>query len=96
MKVYVDRNHCGVYQTACESCFGGRIQVHFGDRPEGLDVVEVAGCVLEIKDEEDRDNITFIIKDRDGSQKELRVDQENWPEAYDSWLMLYEKQQSEK
>ncbi len=96
MKVYLDRNHCEVYQPACESCFGGRIQVHFGDRPEGMDVMEVAGCVLEIQDEDDRDNVTFFIKDRDGTEKQLDVNQENWPDAYDSWLHLYETQQVDK
>ena len=64
--------------------------------PEGMDVIEVAGCVVEIEDEENRDNITFFIKDRDGTEKQLEVNQENWPDAYDSWLLMYEKQQVDK
>lgn len=95
MKVYMDRNHCETYQAGCESCFGGRIEVHFGDRDFGPDL-DVGGCVMKITEEDRQDTVTFFIKDRDGSDKELVVNKQNWPDAYDSWMQLYEQQQAEK
>jgi hypothetical protein len=95
MKVYLDRNHCSVYQPGCESCFGGRVEVFFGERTYGLDM-DVAGCVMEIAEEDDRESVTFFIKDRDGSDKELVVNKENWPDAYESWMTLYEKQHADE
>ena len=94
MKVYLDRNHCDVYNAGCESCFGGRIEVFFGDRSFGPEM-DVAGCVMDIKEEDKKEKITFYIKDRDGSDKVLNVDKENWPDAYDSWMDMYEKQKTE-
>ncbi|MDH5605743.1 MAG: hypothetical protein OEY93_02540 [Anaerolineae bacterium] len=91
MKVYIDRNHCTVHQSACESCFGGRIEVHFTGS-SSTSSLEVAGCVMEIDEEDDLKNITFFIQDRNGMDKILKVDENNWPEAYDSWIRLYEKQ----
>jgi hypothetical protein len=83
----MDRNHCQLSQAACESCFGGRIELReFGE----------AGCVMDVRDEDDTEKITFFIKDRDGSNKVLHVNQENWPEAYNSWMLLYQKQQAAK
>ncbi|MFC1936586.1 hypothetical protein ACFLYP_02840 [Chloroflexota bacterium] len=93
MKVYIDRNHCDIYQAGCESCFGGRVEFFFGGREFGLDM-DVGGCVMEIEEEDERDQLSFYIKDRDGEDKELHIDRENWPEAYDSWMQLYEKQQA--
>jgi len=86
MEVYMDRNHCQLSQAACESCFGGQIMVWD---------FEIDGCIMEIKEEEDKDNITFYIKDHDCSDKVLYVNKDNWPDAYDSWLLLWEKQQEE-
>ena len=94
MKVYLDRNHCNVYNSGCESCFGGRIEVHFGERLFGPEM-DVGGCVMEVTEEDDRDTVTFFIKDRDGQDKTLAVNKENWPDAYDSWMKLYEEQQKE-
>jgi hypothetical protein len=94
MKVYLDRNHCGVHQAACDSCFGRRIEVNFKPIEGGLDM-DVAGCVMDIEEEEKKEIVTFYLKDRDGKDKVLEVNQENWPEAYDSWLDLYEKQKME-
>jgi hypothetical protein len=94
MKVYLDRNHCEIYQAGCESCFGGRVEVFFGENKyaPGWDV---AGCVMKIDEEDKKDTITFFMKDRDGQDKVLDVNQENWPDAYQSWMQLYEKQQAE-
>ena len=85
MKVYMDRNHCEMWQGACESCFGGRIYIKDFD---------LEGCVMKIEEEEDKHDIHFYIHDRDGSDKELMVNDDNWPEAYDSWMQLWEKQQA--
>jgi hypothetical protein len=37
--------------------------------------------------------ITFFIKDRDGIDKTLVVNEDNWDTAYDSWLKAWEEQQ---
>ena len=92
MKVKIDRNHCGVHQAGCDSCFGGRIAINFGYTTGTQGDMDLAGCVLEVLDEEKKDEITFFIKDRDGSDKTLIVDKENWPDAYESWLDLYDKE----
>lgn len=68
MKVYMDRTHCDVHQPACESCFGGRIELHFTQGP-GLTALEVAGCVMEIKEEDEKSEITFFIHYRDGTER---------------------------
>ena len=94
MKVYLDRNHCDIHNAGCESCFGGRVAIHFGGQ-QGVIDIDVAGCILEVKEEEDRDNITFFVADRDGEDKVLKVNKDNWPDAYDSWMDLYAKQHAE-
>lgn len=91
MKVYLDRNHCAIHQAGCESCFGGRVEVFFGGREHGLDM-DVAGCVMRLEDEDNKDIVTFFISDRDGEDKVLKVTQENWPDAYNSWMELYQEQ----
>lgn len=93
MKVYLDRNHCPVHQAACDSCFGGKIEMFFSG-VVNLDDFRVTGCVLKLEEEENLDEITFYMKDRDGEDKVLIVNQENWPDAYNSWVDLYEKQQA--
>lgn len=93
MKVYLDRNHCSVYQAACDSCFGGKIEMVFSG-VVNLDDFRVTGCALKLEEEEYLDEITFYMKDRDGKDKVLIVNRENWPEAYNSWVDLYEKQQA--
>lgn len=84
MKVYMDRNLCSRWQAGCDSCFGTRVE-----RGEFI----LDGCVLEVL-EDDCDDFTLYIKDRDGTDKTLIVNEENWPEAYDSWQQLWEKQQA--
>lgn len=92
MKVYLDRNHCPVRQAGCESCFGGRIELVFTGKAKSDDLF-ITGCVIELKETEILDEITFYMKDRDGKDKVLVVNTENWPDAYNSWMDLYEKQQ---
>jgi len=43
-----------------------------------------------------RDELTFLILDKDGTDKELVVDEQNRAEAYDSWRLVWEKQQAGK
>jgi hypothetical protein len=73
-----------IYDQAC-----GRTGWHF--LREGLPV----DCTVEMVDD-GRDEVTFLILDKDGTDKELVVDEQNRAEAYDSWRLVWEKQQSEK
>ena len=50
-------------------------------------------CAIEILDD-GQSSRTFIIKDRDGIDKQLLVDERNWADAYDSWQLAWESQQS--
>jgi len=43
-----------------------------------------------------RDELTFLILDKDGTDKELVVDEQNRAEAYDSWRLVWEQQQAGK
>jgi hypothetical protein len=84
MKITLDRRKCTCWQPACESHFGW----HFL-REE----VTPIDCTIEILDD-GQNGRTFIIKDRDGIDKHLLVDDRNWAEAYDSWQLAWEAQQS--
>ena len=87
MKVYMDRNLCERWIAGCESCFGVR-----AEKGEFL----LDGCVLDVVDEDKRDEIVCYIKDRDGEDKVLTINEDNWAEAFDSWQQLLEKQMAEK
>jgi hypothetical protein len=84
MKITLDRRNCNCWQPACESHFGW----HFL-REE----VTPIDCTIEIIDD-GQTSRTFIIKDRDGIDKQLLVDEHNWAEAHDSWQLAWEAQQS--
>ena len=84
MKILLDRRTCACWDPACEAHFGW----HFL-----RDEINPIDCTVEITDD-DRPEITFQIKDRDSSTKVLVVDQNNWTEAYDSWLQAWERQQA--
>lgn len=83
MKILLDRRTCNCWQAACESHFGW----HFL-REE----VTPIDCTLEIINDGKAER-TFLIKDRDGIDKTLVVDDSNWADAYDSWQLAWEKQQ---
>jgi hypothetical protein len=83
MKVYMDRNLCNRWIAGCESCFGVRVE-----KGEFL----LDGCVLDVMDADNRDEIICHIKDRDGEDKILTITQDNWAEAFDSWQQLLAKQ----
>ncbi len=86
MKIILDRRSCSCWQPACDSHFGW----HFL-----RDEVNPVDCTLEIIDD-GRPERVFYIKDRDGLEKELVVNEENRAEAVDSWMELWERQEAEK
>jgi len=85
MKVYMDRTKCPCWQASCERSFGWRLSRMFDDGEMLL-----GGCVYAFE-EDHQDLVTFIIHDHD-SDKVLKVDDKNWPDAYDSWLTLWQRQ----
>jgi hypothetical protein len=84
MKITLDRRNCNCWQPACESHFGWYFL---------RDEVTPIDCTIEILDDH-QETRTFIIKDRDGVDKQLIVDEQNWADAYDSWQLAWEAQQS--
>jgi hypothetical protein len=85
MKVIMNRNLCIRHAPACEACFAGKLM---------LNAFDVADCVLEIRDPERTEIVTIQMTDRDGTEKTLIIDRDNWPDAYDSWMLLYQSQQA--
>lgn len=83
MKIVLDQRTCACWEPACETHFGW----HFL-REE----VTPVDCTVEMEDD-DNQEITFFIKDRDGSSKVLVVNKDNWATAYDSWRIAWEQQQ---
>jgi hypothetical protein len=71
---------------ACESCFGWHL-----DHLMENDFLP-STCTLEW-DDECRDEITFFVHDKDGNDRTLVVNQENWADAYESWSRLLAKQE---
>lgn len=86
MKIIMDRENCTCWLGACESSFGWRL-THLleGEFLPG-------GCMVEAQ-EDGSDALTFYIHEKDGDSV-LRVDEYNWPDAYDSWPLLLERQQA--
>ena len=84
MRIVLDRRSCPCYDQACETHFGW----HFL-----RDEVTPVDCTIELVDD-GRTELTFLILDKDGADKELVVDEQNRAEAYDSWRLAWEKQQS--
>jgi hypothetical protein len=84
MKIMLDRRTCNCWQAACESHFGW----HF--LREEITPID---CTLEVIDDGKVER-TFLIKDRDGIDKLLVVDDSNWADAYDSWQLVWEQQQN--
>jgi hypothetical protein len=83
MKIVLNRRGCNCYDQACETHFGW----HFL-REE----IEPVDCTVEVVDD-GREEVTFFILDKDGSDKELVVNKDNWAVAYDSWRQAWEQQQ---
>ena len=85
MKVYMDRVSCPCWQASCESSFGWRL-MHL------LEGETLPGGCMYAFEEDGKKPITFFIHDHDGN-KVLKVDDRNYPEAYDSWLLLWQRQE---
>jgi hypothetical protein len=84
MKIVLDCRSCECWEPACETHFGW----HF--LREEITPIE---CMVEMVDD-GRPERVFTILDRDGVDKTLVVDESNWAEAYDSWRLAWEQQQS--
>ena len=87
MKIYMDLESCPTWMGACESCFGWHLShLMNGDFQE-------SACMLEW-DDDCQEEITYYLRDKDGQDKVLLVNQENWAAAYDSWSQLLATQQA--
>lgn len=82
MKIVLDRRTCSCWDAPCDAHFGW----HFL-----RDEVTPVDCTIELLDD-GQPQTTFLIKDRDGVDKTLIVDETNRAEAYDSWRLAWEKQ----
>lgn len=82
MKVYMDRKYCTCWQASCEAVFGWKL-INQDFAP--------GGCVVSTEEDGQQD-ITVYIKDNE-DDKVLIITEDNWAEAYDSWLLLFQKQQ---
>lgn len=82
MKIILDQRNCNCWQPTCEAHFGW----HFL-RQE----VTPLDCTVDMVDD-GRLELTFLIKDRDGTDKTLVVDDSNRAEAMDSWRLAWEQQ----
>lgn len=85
MKIILDQRTCQCWDAACETHFGW----HF--LREEITPVD---CTADVVDD-GRPELTFVIKDRDGSDKVLVVDEENRDLAYDSWRLAWEQQHAQ-
>lgn len=86
MKIYLDRRACSVWAAACES--------DFADKFLGDEVLPTA-CTVMLMEEDDRSELIFHIRDRDGSVKEFTVSDDNLSDAIDSWMKAYVNQHQE-
>ena len=84
MKIVLDRRSCNCWEPACETHFSW----HF--LREEITPID---CVIEMV-EDGKDELTFLVLDRDGVDKELVIDEANRAEAYDSWRQAWEQQQA--
>lgn len=82
MKIYMDRVWCTCWQASCEATFGWKL-LHRD--------FSLGGCIVDVVDD-GREDITVFIHDKD-TDKVLNITDENWEEAFDSWQLLWEKQQ---
>jgi hypothetical protein len=82
MKIVLDCRVCNCWDAACDTHFGW----HF--LREEITPVD---CVVDMV-EDGNEELTFLIKDRDGSDKTLVIDEKNRAEAYDSWRHAWERQ----
>jgi hypothetical protein len=86
MKIVLDQRSCKCWDAACEAHFSW----HFLQ-----DEITPVDCTVEVVDD-GQEAYTFFIKDRDGSDKTLIVDESNRGEVSDSWRLAWEKQVAAK
>jgi hypothetical protein len=84
MKIILDTRICKCWDAACSA--------HFSSHFLGEEVTPI-DCVVDMIEDDNRE-ITFQIKDRDGTEKTLVVGKDNYADAYDSWREAWEKQQA--
>ncbi len=80
MKIYLDRRDCPTWAAPCETCFSSH---YLGEE------IEPNYCLVRTVDD-GRVERTFVIKDRDGVDKVLVVDENNWADIHDSWMTIWE------
>ena len=83
MKIVLDRSSCNCWDAPCET--------HFGWHFLGEEITQI-DCTIEVT-EDGKEELTFIILDRDGIDKTLVVDDSNRAEAADSLQLAWESQQ---
>jgi hypothetical protein len=86
MKIYLDRSVCKCWEAACEQ--------DFTDKYLGKEIKPTACTVAVVEDE--KEELVFFIKDRDGTDKEFTVNDDNFVDAVESWMLAYAKQVEEK
>ena len=82
MKVVLDLRTCNCWDAACEAHFGS----HYV-----RDEITPVDCMVEMVDDGQKE-LTFFIKDRDGSDKTLVVNEENRADVYDAWRKVLDNQ----
>ena len=87
MRIVLDRRVCDVWEAACEA--------DFADKFLGDEVLPTA-CTVMLVEDDNTDILTFHIKDRDDSEKELIIDDSNIASAIDSWVKAYNEQQTQR
>lgn len=86
MRIWLDRRACSLWAAACEA--------DFAEKFLGGEVLPTA-CTVMLMEEDDNDELVFFIRDRDGTEKELVVNDENLTDAMDSWIKAYAVQKGE-
>jgi hypothetical protein len=84
MKIVLNRRTCTCWDSPCEA--------HFGAHFLGPEITPI-DCLVEMSDD-GRQELTFLILDRDGVDRQLVVDETNRALAHDSWRLAWEAQQS--
>ena len=87
MQIEMDLESCPTWMGACESCFG----YHLARTMKGD--FQPSACTIKW-DNECQEEITYLLRDKDGQDKVLVVNQENWADAYNSWSQLLATQQT--
>jgi hypothetical protein len=83
MKIYIDRRYCNCWAAACETCFSWH---YMGDE------IKPNYCLLDVVEDKQPERV-FHIKDRDGVDKVFVVDENNWADVQDTWMLTFEKEQ---